>query len=203
MAREPAIKSQGKIENANRVTKGVCRAMWLSLENLLQEKLASDCILIAWLIRHAAWSLTRFRVKNDGRTAFGESIHEPSVALWRKGDVQVHGRADKQSGSEMGSWYLGRQSANDRRTHSLTESGVEKAKSLHRVPLEEKFVINELEVRGLLWNSRAETLKATIVTQQDQGPSGHRRVYLTTNVVARFGATTGRRVCVGPHTEGC
>ena len=30
-------QSQGKIENANRVINGVCRAMWLSLENLLQE----------------------------------------------------------------------------------------------------------------------------------------------------------------------
>ena len=77
---------------------------------------------------------------------------------------------------------------------TLTESGVEKAKSLHRVPLEDKFVINELEVRGLLWNSRAETLKATIVTQQEKGLPGHRRVYLTTKVVARFGATTGCRV---------
>ena len=102
MAREPAIKSQGKNDNANRVMKGVCRAMWLSLENLLQEKLAIDCILKTWLIRHAVWSLTTFRVKNYGRTAFGESIHEPSVSLWRKGDEQVHGRADKLSGSEMG-----------------------------------------------------------------------------------------------------
>ena len=63
-------QSQGKIENANRVINGVCRAMWLSLEDLLREKLPSDSILIAWLIRHAAWCLTRFQVKNDGRTAF-------------------------------------------------------------------------------------------------------------------------------------
>ena len=63
-------QSQGKIENANRVIIGVCRPMWLSLEKLLHEKQASDSILLAWLIRHAAWSLTRFQVKNDGRTAF-------------------------------------------------------------------------------------------------------------------------------------
>ena len=79
-------QSQGKIENANRVINGVCRAMWLSLENQLQEKLPNDSILTAWLIRHAAWSLTRFQVKNDGRTAFvrvfGKSVHEPSVAIW-------------------------------------------------------------------------------------------------------------------------
>ena len=69
----------------------------------------------------------------------------------------------------------------------LTENGVQKARSLHRVPPEERFVISELKkVRGLPWNGRAEKLKATIVTQQDQGPSGHRRVYLTTRVVARL-----------------
>ena len=65
-----SLQSQGKIENANRVINGVCRAMWLSLENLLQAELPSDSIVIAWLIRHAAWSLTRFQVKNDGRIAF-------------------------------------------------------------------------------------------------------------------------------------
>ena len=63
-------QSQGKIENANRVINGVCRAMWLSHENLLQEKLPGDSILMAWLIRHAAWSLTRFQVESDGRTSF-------------------------------------------------------------------------------------------------------------------------------------
>ena len=41
--------------------------------------------------------------------------------------------------------------------------------------------------------------------QQDQGPSGHARVYLTTKVVARHGATPGCSGCVGlgPHTEAC
>ena len=52
--------------------------MWLTLEHLLREKLLpNDSILLAWSIRHAAWSLTKFQVKNDGRTAllrvFGEA----------------------------------------------------------------------------------------------------------------------------------
>ena len=114
-------QSQGKIENANRVINGVCRAMWLSIENLLQEKLPSDSILIAWLIRHAAWSLTRFqgekRRENCICACFWESVHEPSVAIRRKSDVQVHGRANRQSGSEIWPWNLGWQSDNDRRTH--------------------------------------------------------------------------------------
>ena len=113
-------QSQGKIENANRMTNGVCCAMWLSLENLLQEKLPSDSILTAWLIRHAAWSLTRFQEKrreNCMCACFLESIHGPSVAIRRKSDVQAHGRANRQSGSEMEPWNLSRQGASDRRTH--------------------------------------------------------------------------------------
>ena len=68
-----------------------------------------------------AWSLTRFQVRNDGRTAFvrvfWESLHEPSVAIRRKSDILVHGRAERQSGSGMGPENLGWQGANDRRTH--------------------------------------------------------------------------------------
>ena len=60
-------------------------------------------------------------MKTDGRTAcvrvFWESKNEPSVAIRRKSNVQVHGRADRQSGSEVGPWNLGWQGANDRRTH--------------------------------------------------------------------------------------
>ena len=73
---------------------------------------------------------------------FWESVHEPSVAIRRKSDVQVHGRANGQSGSEMGPWNLGWQGANDRR---LTDNVVQKARSLHRVPLEVRFVISELK----------------------------------------------------------
>ena len=89
---------------------------------------------------------------------------------------------------------------------NLTENGVQKARSLHRKPPQERFVISDLrKVRGRPWNGRAENMKARMVTQQDQGPSGHRRVYLTTKVAARLGATPGCGGCVGlgRHTEAC
>ena len=94
-------QSQSKIENANQVT--------TTLENLLREKLSKDSILLAWPIRHAAWSLTKFQVKNDGRTAlfacFWKGLHE-SVAIRRKSDIPAHCSANRQSESEMGPWYL-------------------------------------------------------------------------------------------------
>ena len=54
-------QSQSKIKNVNQVT--------TTLENLLREKLSNDSIPLAWPIRHAACSLTKFQVKNDRRNA--------------------------------------------------------------------------------------------------------------------------------------
>ena len=88
----------------------------------------------------------------------------------------------------------------------LTENCVQKARSLQRVPPEERFVIGGLKkVRGLPVKGKAENFQATIVTQQDQGQSGHRRVYLTTKVAARHSATPdcSGTVGLGPHTEAC
>ena len=146
-------QSQGKIEHANREINGVCRAMWLSLENLLQEKTAKrqhpDSVAdSSRSVGPDEISSVKLR-ENCICACFWESIHEPSVAIRRKNDVQVHGRANRQSGSEMGPWNLGWQGMTDERIF-LTEKGVQKARSLHRVPPEERFVTSELrKVRGL------------------------------------------------------
>ena len=86
----------------------------------------------------------------------------------------------------------------------LTENGAQKAKSLHRVTPKEKFLISELEkAREFLLNDVAENLKSAIETHQDQGPSGYRRMRLTTKIVMRIGATPGCSGCAGSrfHTE--
>ena len=86
----------------------------------------------------------------------------------------------------------------------LTEKGVQKARSLHRVPLKERFVISEMKkVRGLPWNGRAENLEATFATQTGPRPIWDiDPVYLTTKVVARHGTTLGC-VSLGPQREAC
>ena len=88
----------------------------------------------------------------------------------------------------------------------LTENGVQKAKSLHRVTPKEKFLISELEkVREFPWDDVAENLKSAIETRQDQGSYGHRRIRLTIKIVMRIGATPGCSGCAGSrsHTEAC
>ena len=193
-------RSQGKIENENRLINSVCRAKCLSLENLLWEKLSSDCILVAWLIRHAAWSLTRYKVNNDGRTSFVRVFGKACTGRLEK-EYCTSARLCRPVTRTGGG-----QGSHGRRAHLLRGKGVRKARSVHRVPPEERFVVTELKkVRGLPWNDVAQSVKATIVTHQDQSPPGHRRAYLTTKVMAKFGATPGCSGCVGlgPHTEAC
>ena len=86
----------------------------------------------------------------------------------------------------------------------LTENGVQKATSLHRVTPKEKFLVSELrKARESPWNDVTENLKSAIETHQDQGPSGHRRVRLTTKIVMRIAVTPGCSGFAGLrfHTE--
>ena len=176
--------------------------MWLSLEDHLREKLPSDSILLAWLIRHTAWCLTRFQVKNDRKTAFVRVFGKAYTSqVLPFGERVVYKYTSVPTGNLDQRWshgiWVGKAPLTDEHI-ILTEIGVEKARSLHRVPPEERFVISELQkVRGLPWHVRAENSKATIVTQQDQGPSGHRRVCSTTGAVARHGCNARLRWLCG------
>ena len=100
-------QSQGKIENANRVINGVCRAMRQHLDSVVDSTRSMVPDEIS----------SEKRRKNFVCACFWESVHEPSVAIRKKSDVQVHIRANWQSGSEMVPRNLGWQGANDRRTH--------------------------------------------------------------------------------------
>ena len=147
-------------------------------------------------------------MKNDGRTAFvlvfGKAYASQVLPF---GERVMYKYTAVPTGNLDQRWGHGIWVGKAPMTHEhiiLTGNGVQKARSLHRVPHEETFVVSELKkVRGLPWNGRAENFKATTVTRQ--GKSGHRRVHLTSKVVARHGATPGCSGCVGvgPHTEAC
>ena len=81
-------QSQSKIENAKRMINGVCRAMWLSLENLLQEKTAkrqhTDSVADSTRSVEPDDISSEKRRENCICACFWESVHEPSVAIRRK-----------------------------------------------------------------------------------------------------------------------
>ncbi|CAK0793479.1 unnamed protein product [Prorocentrum cordatum] len=203
-------QSQGKIEGANRVINGVLRAIWINMEEHMGEKVSTDSILIAWGVRHAAWSLTRFQVKSDGRTpyvrifgkAYGGEVLPFGERVMYKYTAVPSGNLDQKWAHGV---WVGKAPLTDEHL-VLTVDGVKKARSVHRLPVDERYVKEELaKVKGLPWNGTASDLKAPIVSQQDQGPSGHRRLYLTRAIVQKYGATPGCSGCagLGPHTEAC
>ena len=72
----PTVSHQGKgvVENAHCHLEGLLRTMRSDLVNVNVKSL-----LAPWLVRHCAWSLTRFAIGADGQTAFkrhcfGEAI---------------------------------------------------------------------------------------------------------------------------------
>ena len=66
-------QSQSKIENVNQVT--------TTLENLLREKLSNDNTLIAWPIRHAVRSLTKFQVRMTREMHVCVSLERPTRVI--------------------------------------------------------------------------------------------------------------------------
>ena len=61
--------SNGKIERAIRKLKGLIRTLRSALETELGHKLNIDSPIMPWLVRHAAYLITRSEVKEDGKTA--------------------------------------------------------------------------------------------------------------------------------------
>lgn len=62
--------SNGTIERAIQDVEGQCRTMRSALEEKLKTKITLSSPITPWLIRHAAYLITRCRVRPNGRTAF-------------------------------------------------------------------------------------------------------------------------------------
>ena len=62
--------SNGTIERAIQDVEGQCRAMRSALEARIKTRVRIDSPVTPWLIRHAAYLITRCRIRPNGRTAF-------------------------------------------------------------------------------------------------------------------------------------
>ena len=173
------------------------------------EKLSNDSILLAWPIRQTAWSLTKFQVKNDGRTALLRVSAKAYTSQLPFGERVMYEHTAVPTGNLNERWghgiWVGEAPMTDE-CIILTENEAQKVKSLHRVTPKEKFLVGELEkAREFPWHDVAENLKSAIETRQDQRPSGHRRMHLTIEIAMKIGATLGCSGCAGSrsHTEAC
>ena len=147
--------------------------------------------------------------KNDGRTALLRVSGKAYTSQMRFGEGVMYEHTAVPTDNLNQRWchgiWIGEAPMTDE-CIILTENGVQKAKSLHRVTTKEKFLISELEeAREFPWNNVAEKLKSAIETRRDQGSSGHRRMHLTIEIVLRIRATPGCSGCAGSrsHTGAC
>ena len=98
--------------------------------------MSNDSILFAWPIRHVAWRLTKFHVKNDGRTALLRVSGKANTSQLPFGDRVMYEHTAVLTGNLNERWshgiWIGEVPMTDK-CIIPTENGVLKAKSLHRM----------------------------------------------------------------------
>ena len=195
--------SAGGIERCNYEVEKQVRTLRSRFEEVYKQPLHLEHVALPWLVRHAAWQITHYQVKSDGRTPYerlrGGRPYNGQVAEF--GEV-VHYR-DPAKASELpkldsrwtlGVW-LGKSLASDE--HFVgTDSGVHRCRSIWRQPEKLRWDVKMLErMVGEPWNPKPLV-----------EPRGPRGVYISLNRQIKHGGTPGCTDCFGhakQHTAEC
>ena len=193
-------KSKGTVERANAELEGQVRAIWLDMEKY-KVTLPVDHPLLTWATRHAAWTITRFLVKEDGATAYRRLYSKEYTGEVAQLAECVWFRVPNRQGVklevrwEAGLW-LGKSEKADEHLICCGEEVVT-ARSINRRPEAERSPIGGLEGFCVTpWFTKNKESAA--------GPP--RRRYITKAMVDQYGRTKGCRACHGlaqAHDELC
>ena len=85
-------QSNGGAEQAARDVVDVARRLVLALEARIRAKLKLTLPIIRWLIRHAAFVITRYQVGHDGHTAWRRLTGKPWTGVVAEFGEQVFGK---------------------------------------------------------------------------------------------------------------
>ena len=115
VATEDAVKgdkeSNGLIENAVMLLRGIIRTIKCHIESRTQEPLGDASPVIPWLVEHAGCILSRCQKGRDGKTPFermhGKKPHTRVCSVWREGAGKTsHHRTDEQNKPQISVWGL-------------------------------------------------------------------------------------------------
>ena len=167
------------------------------------EKVSGENRLVAWMVRHCGWLLTRFQMKATGRTAYysrvgaeyrREIVEFAEQVLFPFSESSGPGAT---VGKLMPRWDLGVWvgKINDSDEHVLlTPFGSKRATGIRGLPERSKWNSDFLKtVRGLPWNPMETEVEK--VTTVDIGKA--RRLYITKAMVVESGETLGCLGCTG------
>ena len=165
---------------------------------------------LPWLVRAAAWLLTRYLIKKDGKTpyerlrgrSYNGEVAEPFEFVHFKISNLEKGKLDSQTSSGI---WLGKTLTSDEHLIA-SEKGVRRCRSIWRMPEGKRWNIKAFEGwTGLPWQPRGSTtpmpgtpaLPPVPGTPVPTTPGGGKRgVYITVGLQIKHGATPG---CPGCH----
>ena len=157
---EENAPSNGYAECAVREVKRMIRATLSDLESKLQLKIDPNHSILTWIARHAAFLLTRFRIGDDGKSAYqravGREWRRPTVVFGEQILFKPVGALGKKRSSPLEPRVaMGRYVGTASRNADLlvmTPTGVVKGHSLHRRAEEDRWSKEGFDqLRGLPW----------------------------------------------------
>ena len=151
-------------------------------------------LLALWLVRHCAWSLTRFAIGADGQTAFKRQRGKDFVgetacfgeAICHRIPLRI--RTKMEPRWEADGVFLGKLDLSDEVIVG-TPKGIETTRSFRRMTEDRQWNPETLRMFvGVPWNPRGITTDA---------PGGIRKRYIMRALVQAHGATDGCLACQG------
>ena len=187
-------QSNGVVENAHYHFEWLLRTMRSDLIENTGVNVNVKSLLAPWLVRHCAWSLTRFANGADGLTVFrrqrgrdyaGETVCFGEPICYR---VPLRIQSKMEPRWEADGGFLGKLGLSDE-ANVGTPKGIETTRSFRRMTADQKWNPETLRMfAGVPWNTRG------IVTDS---PGGCRKRYITRALVQARGATDGCAACHG------
>ena len=156
-------QANGEIENAIKELEKQIRVLKDSVERKSQLVIKDDHPIMAWIPQHAGFLLSRFQVSSDGKTAYerlkGKAYRRPLVDFAERVLFMpiVHGgRLNKLDIKWEPGRFVGIRPRSDEAL-MMTERGIEKARSIRRLPATDRWGTDDWEnLRGLPWAWKPE-----------------------------------------------
>ena len=150
--------TQGSVERYHQTLFSQIRTIKIQIETEYKIQMKLDSVLLPWMVRHSAWLLNRFLIHSDGLTSYQRAWGKVySNAICSFGEVVQCKKTPAASKFEScwfkGIW-IGRCAETDE-SLALTHSGVQRSRTIKRVPLEEQKDFTTLQtVKGLPWDPK-------------------------------------------------
>ena len=155
-------QSNGKIERANRSVKGQFRCLLFALEARLMAKVDLRHPIVSWMVQHGGYLITHFQVDKGGKTPYERLKGKASLKELSEFGEKVHYMPLKTDGGvgpgSLGARYvtgiwLGINERNSEVYIGLPGGGVTSARSIKRLPEDQKWDKNLIEeLKGTPWN---------------------------------------------------